>query len=593
MLQLTRPAGAISTTIDPHSIRRSLVIAMVSIALLSGLVNVLFLTGSLFMLEVYDRVLPSRSIPTLVGLGIIALALYLFQGFFDIMRGRLLVRTASAVDRALGRKAYDRVVAAPLVGQIRGDGLQLLRDVDQIRAYLASPSPAALFDLPWVPLYLAVCFAFHVWIGAAVLVGSILLIAVTLLTEVLTRSPSRAATEAAMERSGLAAAAVRNAEVLRAMGMASHAGNKWESASEKHLLGQRRIADIAGGMSSLTKVVRFALQSLVLGLGALLVIQGQATGGIMIASSVLVGRALAPVELAIGNWKPFVAARQSWKRLRAALEQAQQRPKAKLPAPCRTLVVEAISISAPGENRLIAHNVSFTLRAGQGLAIIGPSGSGKSTLARALAGVWQPIQGKVKLDGASLDQWPLEWLGRHVGYVPQDVELFAGSVAENIARFAPDAVFDDIVEAAQQAGVHELICSLPEGYETRVGDGGNALSGGQRQRIALARALYGKPFLLVLDEPNSNLDAEGEAALMNALAGARRRGAVVVIVAHRPSILAGADQVLVMTDGRARAYGPTEAVLQHLKMPVAARSSPSQGRQVEDAAHTKLGVVRS
>lgn len=592
MLKLTRPGGN-AMTAESSNIRRGLVTATLSIALLSGLVNVLFLTGSLFMLEVYDRVLPSRSIPTLVGLGTIAFALYIFQGFFDVMRGRLLVRTASAVDRALGRKAYDQVVAAPLTGRVRGDGLQLLRDVDQIRAYLASPGPAALFDLPWVPLYLAICFAFHVWIGAAVLAGSIVLIAVTLLTEVFTRSPSRAATEAAGERGSLALAGVRNAEALRAMGMASQVGNKWESASEKHLLGQRRMADVASGLSSLTKVVRFALQSLVLGLGALLVIQGQATGGIMIASSILVGRALAPVELAIGNWKPFVAARQSWRRLRFALERANEGANAKLPAPCRVLSVDAISISAPGENRLIAQDVSFTLTAGQGLAIIGSSGSGKSTIARALVGVWQPVRGKVKLDSASLDQWPSDWLGQHIGYVPQDVELFAGTVAENIARFSPEAVFEDVVEAARQAGVHELICSLPKGYETPIGEGGNALSGGQRQRIALARALYRKPFLLVLDEPNSNLDADGEEALMRAVAAARQRGAVVVIVAHRPSILAGVDQVLVMAAGRSRLYGSTEAVLQHLKMPTAGRSSPAQQNHVATRAPTRLGAMRA
>lgn len=547
--------------------------ALLGVGLLSALVNVLYLTGSLFMLEVYDRVLPSRSLPTLLGLATIVLVLYAFQGLFDTLRNRLLVRIGAAVDRGLGRRTYHAVVQAPLVLAQRTDGLQPLRDLDLIRTFLSSPGPAALFDLPWIPLYLLLCFAFHVWIGVAVLGGALLMVALTLITDLLTRRPSRLVSEAASLRNALAEAGRRNAEVLHAMGMARRMGDIWADASERHLVAQRRVSDVTGGFGAVTRVARLTLQSLVLGIGAYLVIEGEATGGVMIASSILVGRALAPVELAVAHWKGLVAARQGWSRLKAFLASfPTEQPSVALPAPSRSFRVEAVTAGAPGLGRALVSDATFSLRAGEGLGVVGVSGSGKSSLIRALVGLWAPVRGCVRLDGATLDQWPPEVLGRHIGYLPQDVELFAGTVAQNIARFDLEAASEAIVAAARAAGVHDLVCSLPKGYDTLVGEGGAALSGGQRQRIALVRALYGEPFLIVLDEPNSNLDAEGEEALNRAITDVRARGGIVVIVAHRPSALAAVNRVLLMAEGRVKAFGPKDEVLSALKRPAAARA---------------------
>ncbi|GJE25182.1 type I secretion system permease/ATPase [Methylobacterium organophilum] len=548
--------------------------ALLGVGLLSALVNLLYLTGSLFMLEVYDRVLPSRSVPTLLGLAAIVLVLYGFQGLFDVLRNRLLVRIGASVDRAFGRRTYDAVVQAPLVAARHGDGLQPLRDLDQVRTFLSSPGPAALFDLPWIPLYLLLCFAFHPWIGAAVLGGALLLVSITLVTDLLTRRPSRAAAAAAGQRYALAEAGRRNAEVLRAMGMTPRTGDLWAEASERHLVAQRRVSDVAGGFGAMAKVLRLTLQSLVLGVGAYLVIEGEATGGIMIASSILVARALAPVELAVAHWKSLVAARQGWGRLKAFLAAfPNERLSVALPAPCESVRVEALTVTAPGLEHALVDDATFALRAGEGLGVIGASGSGKSSLIRALVGIWGPVRGCVRLDGATLDRWPPDVLGRHIGYLPQDVELFAGTVAQNIARFDPDAASAAIVAAARAAGVHDLVCALPKGYDTPIGEGGAALSGGQRQRIALARALYGAPFLVVLDEPNSNLDAEGEDALNRAIRDVRARGGTVVIVAHRPSALAAVNRLLFMAEGRVRAFGPKHEVLSALKRPTAAASA--------------------
>ena len=557
-----------STQAGPSGRRVKFIVwpAVAGIALLSGLISMLYLTGSLFMLEVYDRVLPSRSVPTLVGLGALVLALYAFQGFFDLIRGRLLVRAAIALDGSLRRPIFEAVLAEPLLARTSGDGLQPLRDLDQVRAFLSSPGPAALFDLPWVPIYIALCFAFHFWIGMAALGGAFVLMGLTAMTDLLTRGPTRASARAATVSIGWANAGRQNAEVLRAMGMTSDVASVWERASREHVSTQRRIADVTGGFGSATKVIRLALQSGVLGIGAYLVIRGEATGGIMIASSILLARALAPVEIAVGNWKGFVAARQSWSRLRTCLARVpQQTASVALRAPRKSLTVEAVAVVAPGGDRILVHDANFAVAAGSVLAIAGPSGSGKSCLARALVGVWTPARGKVKLDGASLDQWSAECLGKHVGYLPQDVELFQGTVAQNISRFSAEASSDAVIEAAEAAGVHDLICSFAHGYDTALGEGGTALSAGQRQRIGLARALYGSPFLIVLDEPNSNLDADGEAALLDAIRSARARGAVVVIVAHRQSVLTAVDHVLVLSEGRLKAFGPKDDVLQALR----------------------------
>ncbi len=552
--------------------------AFLGVAVLSGLINVLYLSGSIFMMEVYDRVLPSRSIPTLVGLSVIIVMLYLFQGLFDMVRGRILARVGAALDEDLSQKVFQNQLSAPLKGRAEGDGQQPLRDLDQLRAFLAGGGPSALFDLPWMPLYLFMCFAFHPWLGIVALGGAVVLVAITLMTELLTREASRSAVGAALLRNGISEGARRNAEVVHAMGMAQRIGTRWSEANASYLAHQQRTSDVAGGFGAMSKVLRMLLQSAVLAVGAYLVIDGQATGGIMIASSILTSRALAPVELAIANWKGFVSARQGWRRLRTLLEaDVRADDPLKLPAPRTVLAVENAGAGAPGGQRFAVQDVCFQLKAGSGLGIIGPSASGKSSLARMIVGVWPTWRGKVRLDGAAIEQWLPEDLGRHIGYLPQDVELFAGTVAQNIARFDVNPKSEAIIAAAKAANVHEMILQLPDGYETQVGEAGAALSGGQRQRIALARAIYGDPFLVVLDEPNSNLDNEGEQALTNAIMSIRARGGIVVIIAHRPSALAGVDQVLVMGEGRMQSFGPKDEVLSKVLRPVPA-TQPSEPR---------------
>ena len=544
--------------------------AFFGVGVMSFMINILYLTGSFFMLEVYDRVLPSRSVPTLVALIVLAGGLYIAQGVLDLLRGRILVRVGTSIDEALSPRVFQTVVRLPLLKGGQGEGLQPLRDLDNIRAFLSGMGPGALFDLPWLPLYLAICFAFHPLIGATATVGALILVGLTVLTEVLTRRPARDAQGLAAQRSDIASSSRRNAEVIVAMGMAGRLTRRWAGANDRYLDGNRRTSDVAGGLGAIAKVMRMMLQSAVLGVGAYLVINQQATAGIIIAGSILSARALAPVDLAIAHWKGFVAARQSWHRLNGLLEvvPAQAAPM-QLQDPSRTLAVEAVSIAPSADGRVTVSDISFVLEAGQGLGIIGPSGSGKSSLLRALVGVWRPVRGHVRLDAASLEQWSSDDLGRHIGYLPQDVELFAGTIAQNISRFDPDATSDAIIAAAMQAGVHELIVTMRDGYDTEIGEQGGVLSAGQAQRIALARALYGEPFLVVLDEPNSNLDTEGDEALTRAVRAARARGAIVIVVAHRPIGIEGVDRLLVLKDGRMQAFGPKETVLaQVLQRPV-------------------------
>jgi ATP-binding cassette subfamily C protein len=536
--------------------------AFIGVGVMSCMINLLYLTGSIFMLEIYDRVLPSRSVPTLVGLVVLAGGLYFAQGILDLIRGRILVRIGTSLDEALSGRVFETVVRLPLIAGGRNEGLQPLRDLDNIRSFLSSLGPSAFFDLPWLPFYLAICFVFHVLIGATALAGAFILVTLTILTEFMTRKPAREAMGLAARRNDLAAASRRNAEVLVAMGMSGRLTRRWRVANENYLTGNQRTSDVAGGLGATAKVMRMMLQSAVLGVGAYLVIHQEATAGVIIAGSILSARALAPVDLAIAHWKGFVAARQSWQRLNRLLGSLPpQGVPTRLQAPSRRLSVESISIVPPGDQKVIVQDVSFALEAGNGLGIIGPSGSGKSSLVRSLVGVWQPVRGKVRLDGAALDQWSSEVLGRHVGYLPQDVELFAGTVAQNICRFDPDAIAENIIAAAKEAGVHEMIVKMSEGYETQVGEQGVSLSAGQAQRVALARALYGEPFLIVLDEPNSNLDTEGDEALTRAVRAARERGAIVVVVAHRPIGIEAVDMLLVLKDGRMQAFGPKDQVL--------------------------------
>jgi ATP-binding cassette subfamily C protein len=536
--------------------------AFIGTGLISGMSNILMLTGAMFMLEVYDRVLPSRSVPTLVGLLILVVVLFAALGVLDAIRARILARVGAALDESLSGRVYDTLVRLPLRIGTRGDGNQPLRDLDAVRSYLSGLGPVALFDLPWIPLYLVICFIFHPLIGLTALGGAVILIVLTVFTEMLTQAPAKAAMEAAAARSTIAESSRRNAEALIAMGMLPRLAARWARANSAYLASQQQTSDIGGGLGSASKVLRMLLQSGVLAVGAWLVINQQASAGIIIAGSILSARALAPVDLAIANWKGFVAARQSWTRLNNLLAAmpAQQEPMA-LPAPSHRLTVEGIAATAPGTSKVLVQEIAFKLEAGQGLGIIGPSGSGKSSLARVLVGVWPAARGKVRLDSAALDQWSPERLGPHIGYLPQDVELLAGTVAENIARFEDKPEAEAVIAAAKAVGVHDMIVALPQGYETPVGDHGESLSAGQAQRVALARAVYRDPFLVVLDEPNSHLDSEGDTALTRAILGIRERKGIVVVIAHRPSAIAGVDQILVLNQGRVQAFGPKDEVL--------------------------------
>jgi PrtD family type I secretion system ABC transporter len=527
---------------------------IVGIGIAGALINILYLSGSLYMLEVYDRVLTSRSIPTLIGLSVMVVILYGFQGCLDLLRSRVLVRIGRSLGESLSPRIYAVIGRIALSTRSAGDGLQPLRDIDQVRGFLSSPGPVALLDLPWMPFYILICFLFHFWLGVTALGGALVIVCFTILTELMTRGPQKIVTELSGQRQALAEASRRNAEALRAMGMGPRVAARWCALNEQFLSTYQRTSDVSGGFGALSKVMRMMLQSAVLGVGAYLVIMQEATAGIIIAGSILSARALAPVDLAIANWRGFVAFRQSWQRLNALLARIPDDvEQMALPKPVATLSVETLSVVPPGDNRLVVQDVSFRLEKGNVLGIVGPSASGKSCLTRALVGVWSPVRGTVRLDGASLDQWSPAALGAHIGYLPQDVELLSGTVAQNIGRFDPAAKAVDIIASAKAAGVHEMILRLPDGYDTEIGESGAVLSAGQRQRIALARALYGYPFLVVLDEPNSNLDGEGDEALTRAILNVQARGGIVIVVAHRPSALAAVDLIMEMRQGRAAA----------------------------------------
>ena len=536
--------------------------AFVATGLISGMSNVLMLTGAIFMLEVYDRVLPSRSVPTLIGLAMLAGGLYVALGLLDLIRGRILTRIGISLDEALSERIYQTIVRLPSIVGLRNDGAGPMRDLDSVRSFLGSLGPVALFDLPWMPVYLGLCFAFHFWIGMTATVGALILVMVTVLTEWFSRKPTMSATELAQSRNAMIESSRRNSEALVAMGMVPHLTGRWSRVNQEFLASNRRASDAAGGFGAISKVLRLMLQSAVLGVGAYLVIYQQASAGIIIAGAIISARALAPVDIAIAHWRGWVAARQSWDRLKKLLAtippDSEPMP---LRAPQMSLVVENASVAPPGTRKPAVRDLSLKLQRGSGLGVIGPSGSGKSSLARMLVGYWAPANGKVCLDGASLDQWAPDILGRHIGYLPQYVELLNGNVAQNISRFEPDADPEAIRVAAETAGAHQMIVSLEDGYSRQIGERGSALSAGQAQRIALARALYRDPFLVVLDEPNSNLDAEGEAALTQAILSIRARGGIVIVVAHRPSAIAGVDLVLAMKEGRAVAFGPKDEVL--------------------------------
>lgn len=553
---------------------------LISVGLFSGVINVLALTGALYMLQVYDRVLTSRSVPTLVALSMLMFALLFANGILDLIRTRIMTRIGLRVDEELRDRVFDALQGLSLKGGGGTDALQPIRDLDRVRSFLSGIGPTALFDLPWIPVYLAVIFLLHPLMGWFAVAGAILLIMMTYTTELLSRGPTQKAARSASDRLALADAVERHAEVVRAMGLSPHLRRRWRELTHLYLGDQVQASDAIGGMGVLSRVARLLLQSGILGLGAYLVLRNEVSAGAIIAGSIVMSRALAPIETAIQHWRGFVDARQGSHRLVALFRSAGAgvRDVTVLPAPSASLSVENVSVAPPGRPKPVVMNASFRLAAGEALGIIGPSGSGKSTLARALAGVWQPTQGgAVRLDGASVDQWQPEQLGRHIGYLPQDIQLFAGTISANISRLDPSAPDEAIVAAAKDAGAHEMIVNLPEGYQTQIGFNGAGLSAGQRQRIALARALYGVPFLVVLDEPNSNLDSAGDAALSAAIKAIRERNGIAVVIAHRPAALANIDRVLALNGGQIQAFGPKEDVLRNVLTSLPVSVQPPSG----------------
>lgn len=529
--------------------------AILAVAAFSAVVNILMLTGSIYMLQVYDRVLPSHSVPTLIALTLLLVAAYAILGLFDLLRYRMLSRIGVAIDRVFSGPVIGGVLRAP------SGGTQSARDLDTVRNFLSSAGLVAFFDLPWIPLYGGLCFMLHPYLGWALTAGAVILVGIALTTELLTRAPMRQAGRAGAHRIAILDGARRNAEVISALGLERRIVSAYDRVTVEHIEASLRAADAANALGAASRTLRFILQSALLGIGAWLILVDKASAGVTIAASVLGSRALAPIELAVANWRPFLAAREAWDRLHKTIELAADEPAIAPERPRERLVLEHVFLGIPGNAVPILRDLSFSVSAGQGLGVIGPSAVGKSTLARALTGVGPIMRGDLRLDGATLDQWPAETRGGFVGYLPQDVQLFSGTVAENIARFDPDITDEKVIAAAKAAGAYEMILGLTQGLETQVGENGGRLSGGQRQRIALARALYGDPFLVVLDEPNANLDGDGDAALAGAVLSVRQRGGIVVLIAHRPSALAALDQVMVLSGGQIQAFGPKEDIL--------------------------------
>ncbi|MEP2986059.1 MAG: type I secretion system permease/ATPase [Sulfitobacter sp.] len=530
--------------------------------LFSFFVNLLMFVGPLYMLQIYDRVLASRNEMTLVVITVIAVALLVTYGMLEFVRSRMLVRAGLQFDSILSRPLFDRVARMQLVNPNSG-ARSALGDADKVRSFITGQGVLAFFDVPWTPIFLALCFAFHPWLGWVALGGTVVIFTLALLNEYLTRNALLSANNEGQQASEFAGATMQNAEVIRAMGMQDALAERWKVKRNGMLVSQAQASDWAGAVMSSSKFVRMGLQVAILGTGAYLAMGGQISPGVMIAASIVMGRALAPVEQAVGQWKEFVAARQSNARLKKLFDAVADEPKRlQQPQPKGHLTAEGVTTVVPGTRDTILRSISFDLPAGNTLALIGPSGSGKSTLARHLVGVGEPISGAIRLDKIELSHWDRNQLGQAIGYLPQDVKLFAGSVAENISRFIDGATDDDIIAAAKLAGAHEMISGLSEGYATQIGNGGGRLSGGQRQRVGLARALFGSPSLVVLDEPNSNLDSEGEEALARCLAQLKSEGKSIVLVTHKANILSATDYTLILRNGTVQRFVPTKELLQ-------------------------------
>jgi len=547
----------------------------------SAVFNVLLLSGSFFMLLVYDDVLASRSGATLAGLLLMVTVAYIFQGAIDVIRSRVMLHTGAQADRRLCDRLYDVISRYKQEVGPLPSGAAPVRDLDLVRGYITGAGPLALLDLPYVLMFLLILTLFHWVLGLATLAGVLVMIVLMVLGDRQTRGPALQAAAVTAARFTMAEDVRRNGEVLRVLGMGGRRRSSWDAVSLSLIASHDELAGAAGRMQVIGKAFRLFLQSFVLAVGAFLVIDGDATGGVIIAGSILSARALMPVEQTIGQWKPMTEASQAWRRLTGLLEHIPIREAPMpLPRPKASLEVQGVVCGPPGRQKVTVANVSFRLSAGEALAVIGHSGSGKSTLMRAVTGAWPLLRGAVRLDGASLEQWDPVLLGRDMGYVPQAIELFDGTLAQNIARFDAEADPEAIIAAARAADVHDMIVALPGGYEYVLGgSGGGGLSAGQKQRIALARALYGDPFLIVLDEPNSNLDAAGEDALVEAVRAAKQRGAIVVIVGHRPTVFAHVDHIMIMADGQLMQMGERTEMLKRINFNPAPQSPSTQSAE--------------
>ncbi|WP_413850870.1 type I secretion system permease/ATPase [Albidovulum sp.] len=538
---------------------------LAAVALFSVFVNLLMLTGPLFMLQVYDRVLGSRSEETLAALFALVTFLFLTMGLLDLARGRIMARLAAGLQARLDRRVYAAMLARAALAPGDQAAASGLRDLEAIRQFVAAPVFLALFDAPWAPVFLAAVFVFHPWLGWTAIAGGLVLVVITVLNQANTRRAVLAAHAATLRADRMADQLRDEADLVQSMGMRGATFERWAAARGEALAGSISASDQSGIYSIFSRTFRLFLQSAMLAVGALLVLKGELTPGAMVASSILMGRALAPVEQAIGGWALVQRAQEAWGRLARLLTAVPPAaPRTALPKPRAVLEANQLTVVPPGQTQAALRMVSFRLEPGQALGVIGPSGAGKSTLARALTGVWRPAGGWIRLDGATLDQYDPDVLGAQIGYLPQRVTLFDGTIAENIARLAPLPDAAAVVAAAQKAAAHQMILDLPEGYDTRVAQAGGRLSGGQIQRIGLARALYGDPVILVLDEPNSNLDNDGSMALNAAIRAMKADGRSVLIMAHRPAAIQECDQILFLDGGMRRAYGPRDEVLKSM-----------------------------
>ena len=536
-----------------------------AVAIFSFVVNMLMLTGPLYMLNVYDRVLGSRSLETLIALSVLVTFLYGMMGILDFVRGRVMGRVGARFQARLDRRVFAASLRASNQSRPPEEARTALRDLESVQRLITSPALMALFDLPWTPLFFLGIFVFHPWLGILALAGGAVLIVVALANQLSTKKPLETANAASFQSEALGQQIRQESEMVHALGMRGAAFDRWQIARGASLDATIGASDSAGTYTAMTRTFRLFLQSAMLGLGALLVLRGEMTAGAMIAGSILMGRALAPIEMIVGQWAVFQKGREGWTRLSLLLGSVpEDAPRTALPAPRAILTADSITVVPPGEQQAALRMISFEVKPGQAVGVIGTSGAGKSTLARALTGVWRPAGGKIRLDGASLDQYDPDTLGRYIGYLPQRVQLFDGTIKDNIARMSMTPDDAAVVAAAKKAAAHEMILKLPDGYDTRVTAAGGRLSGGQMQRVGLARAMYGDPVILVLDEPNSNLDNDGSVALNEAIRAAKAEGRAIFIMAHRPAAIQECDMLLVIENGARRAFGPKEEVLREV-----------------------------